>query len=166
MQQSAPSHAPTILVGEDDPLLALVLDGMLRQAGYAVVLCRDGAEVLARFDATTVPIAAALLDVTMPGLDGVQAAAQLLARRPGLPVVLSSGFARADLAVRIGSLPIAGYLRKPWGYDDLVRTVAAALAAAPAADNTSPGRATGAASGPAAATGACAGTAGGGGRFS
>ncbi len=163
MQQASPSPAPTILVGEDDPLLALVLDGMLRQAGYAVVLCRDGAEVLARFDATTVPIAAALLDVTMPGLDGVQAAAQLLARRPGLPVVLSSGFARADLAARIGSLPIAGYLRKPWGYDDLVRTVAGALAA----DASSAGRATGAASGPVAATGAIAGTAAGGGdRFS
>ncbi|GEM_PF-2990257 len=61
----------------------------------------------------------ALLDVTMHGMDGVEARGALQALAPALPVLLVSGFAREEaLSVLREGGPVA-FLRKPYGLQDL-----------------------------------------------
>lgn len=117
---------PTILVGEDDPVMRVVIEAALAGAGYRCEFGHDGVEVLALFDTGPQRFAAALLDVVMPRMDGLQALDAMHARHPTLPVLLTSGYSRDDLAERIGQRAIAGFLRKPWTYEELVAAVEAA----------------------------------------
>ena len=124
---SAASPAPIILVGEDDPVMRVVIESMLESAGYGCDCGNDGEQVLALFDADPQRYAAVVLDVVMPRMDGLQALDAIHARRPALAVVLTSGYSREDLATRIGARAIAGFLRKPWTYEALVDAVEAAV---------------------------------------
>jgi len=88
----------TVLIVEDDCLLLLDARIALEDAGYAVVEAADAASALAAFDACS-DIAAVISDIHMPGAtDGVDLARIIRARRPDIPMILTSGDRRhADL---------------------------------------------------------------------
>ncbi len=72
--------------------------------------------------ASPAKIALVILDFAMPGMDGAEAAARLLELRPGLPILVTSGFAATDVARRFASTPVAGYVRKPFTTSTLLKT--------------------------------------------
>ena len=85
------STKPTVLIVEDDCLLLLDARIALEDAGYAVVEASDAASALAAFDACS-HIAAVISDIHMPGAtDGVDLARIIRARRPDIPMILTSG---------------------------------------------------------------------------
>jgi two-component system sensor histidine kinase ChiS len=86
MDPMAPDDAPVILVVDDEPLVRHYLLVILRGA-YNVLLAADGQEALALFDEVGQDIAAVVMDVRMPGMDGV-ALAQALRRRDVPPPIL------------------------------------------------------------------------------
>ncbi len=79
-----------VLMAEDEPLAAEVIEEGLVEAGFEVLAASDGQEALdlassgAGFDLL-------LTDLKMPRLDGKELIARLRARRPGLPVVVMTG---------------------------------------------------------------------------
>ncbi|MCB9731719.1 MAG: MASE1 domain-containing protein [Deltaproteobacteria bacterium] len=90
--------APTLLVVDDEPLLLGLSQRMLERAGYTVLTAETGEAALALLEGRD-DVALALLDLTMPGLGGVETCRRLRARHPALRIVLSSGFdAEAGLA--------------------------------------------------------------------
>ena len=97
-----------ILIAEDETLIRLDLRAILERHGFTVCAeARDGVEAveLAR---STQPDAA-LLDVRMPNLDGIEAARRIYAERP-LPIVMLTAFrdrATIDKAVAAGVCPIS-----------------------------------------------------------
>lgn len=103
---------PKILVAEDDLAMLDLVSRWLEAAGYGVVKVRDGEEVL---QAVAEPaLAAIVMDVTMPRMDGFQVLAQLRAlRRPLPPVILLTGRQSADDVRRALSLGARDYLAKP-----------------------------------------------------
>src|SRR5438270_2664230 len=115
-----------ILIAEDETLIRLDLRAILQRHGFTVCAeARDGVEAveLAR---STEPDAA-LLDVRMPNLDGIEAARRIYAERP-LPIVMLTAFrdrATVDKAVAAG---VFGYLLKPFREGDVAPALYAAVA--------------------------------------
>ena len=60
-----------------------------------------------------------ILDVSMPGIGGVEAARQILAIDPAARVVLSSAYGRERVANSLAGLPTLGFLRKPYERESL-----------------------------------------------
>jgi CheY-like chemotaxis protein len=110
-----------VLLVEDDILVRGVAELALRRAGW-IVLCADSAE-----DALEVlkesKCDLMISDISMPGMDGVALTRLVLARQPGLPVILTSGYQRtaADDAPGFGKV---AFLTKPYGQAELHATIA------------------------------------------
>ena len=96
----AASHAPTILVVEDEVLTRLVISEYLRECGYKVHEAANAEEAIAVLEAPEVLVDIVLSDVKMPGaMDGFGLAQWVRANRAGIKIILTSGAARsADLA--------------------------------------------------------------------
>jgi AmiR/NasT family two-component response regulator len=99
---------------------------MLERAGFDVVAeARDGAEAVELAAATEPDLA--LLDVKMPGLDGIEAARRILERRP-IPVVMVTAFSHRELVERAVEAGVFGYLVKPFRESDLLPAIETARA--------------------------------------
>ncbi len=114
-----------ILVAEDDPKLRSHLKQALTQVGYAVDETGDGQEAL--WLGQEHPYDAAVLDISMPGMDGVTVTRTL--RKLGLtfPVLLAT--ARGDLRDKVGGLDAGAddYLVKPFSTEELLARLRAVL---------------------------------------
>jgi signal transduction histidine kinase/CheY-like chemotaxis protein len=118
-----------ILVVDDDPLVRGVVAATLGAAGRRVVECGDGEQAVGVASDAGLALAAAVVDLTMPGLDGVEVAGALRERRPGLPLVIMSGY--SDLSARDGPgrIPGAVFLPKPFSADELLGAIDRAMLA-------------------------------------
>ena len=117
----------TVLVAEDDRANRRLLTVLLERAGYAVVEAPDGSTALAAVEAVTPDLV--LLDVQMPGLDGLEVTRRLRARPDTaiVPIILVTGLgASAD---RIAGLDAGAsdFLAKPYDQGELLARVRAAL---------------------------------------
>jgi two-component system response regulator MprA len=112
---------PRIMVVEDDPVIAGALRTALEDEGYAATPAVDGEAVwLAALERP----AAILMDVNMPGMDGVEVLRRLRAdaRTQAIPVLLVS--ARAGLA-ELAATHGVGAIGKPFDLDDVLERVGA-----------------------------------------
>lgn len=80
----------TILVVDDEPNIRLLYEKELQQEGYGVVLASDAREAL-RIMAQSRPDLV-VLDIKMPGMDGIEALGRILSRDNAIPVVLNSAY--------------------------------------------------------------------------
>jgi DNA-binding response OmpR family regulator len=119
-----------VLLVEDEPTLARVFGIVLTDAGYTVSRCADGAEALRVFGDSPDAVHLVLSDVTLPGLSGDRLARALHEIRPGLPVILMTGFSHTVTPENARALGVAAVLQKPIGIEELVGTVDAVLARA------------------------------------
>lgn len=112
-----------VLMAEDEPLAAEVIEEGLIEAGFEVLAANDGQEALdlaangAGFDLL-------LTDLKMPRLDGKELIARLRAERPGLPVVVMTGFPPPDgtASLQAGRGPLR-LLTKPIGIASLIAAI-------------------------------------------
>jgi PAS domain S-box-containing protein len=117
----------TILLVEDEPLVATVIREVLEEHGYQVLEARTPAAALEISDTYNGTIDLLLTDVIMPAMSGDELAARLVSRRPNVRVIFMSGYSnRAAItdAARRGSLR---YLEKPIPTNVLLRSVHDAL---------------------------------------
>ncbi|MBO2008763.1 response regulator transcription factor [Hymenobacter negativus] len=107
-----------ILYAEDDPNLGFVTRDNLERRGYHLTHCADGAEALATFERQ--PFDLCLLDVMLPGLDGLALARRIRALSPRVPILFLS--ARALGEDRITGLRTGAddYITKPFSLEELV----------------------------------------------
>ncbi len=126
-------RARRVLVVDDDDLVRGSARRLLRAAGHEVHLAAGGIEALRFLEVRAAELDAVLLDLTMPGMDGVEVLRAMRARWPGLAVVISSGWAGEETRRRLGGLAVEAVARKPWGPQELDQAVARACAAREAA---------------------------------
>lgn len=113
-----------VLVVDDEQLICELLRSALATAGYLVTTVSTGEDAL--IISQSEPFAVALLDIRLPGIDGVTVLEQLQ-RRPQRPaVVLMTGYPDTGTESRLGSLPHEGFLRKPFSLGEMLRLVRAA----------------------------------------
>lgn len=127
---AVPSFAGKVLLVDDEQLLLTTTGERLRGLGFEVLTAHDGEAALRQFDDHASDLVLVLMDVVMPRLGGVECCRRMLEKRPGLPVILSSGFTRDQLIGADAHTRDVLFLKKPYAHSTLVRCVTEALAAA------------------------------------
>jgi CheY-like chemotaxis protein len=114
----------TILLVEDNDLVRDFADGLLADLGYKVLSTGSADEALARLAKEEIDLV--LTDVVMPGMSGIELARKINADRPGLPVLLATGYSDDVLKGAAAEFEV---IAKPYGPVELAEAVAAALEA-------------------------------------
>jgi CheY-like chemotaxis protein len=119
----------TVLVVEDEADIMLTLRLTLQVEGYRVVGVSTGEEALAFFEAS--PPDVTVLDIGLPGIDGLEVVRQLRAdpRHSAARLIISSAHASGDVRRLTEALRCSAYLTKPFSTEELIQTVRTALAA-------------------------------------
>jgi two-component system, OmpR family, response regulator len=114
-----------ILVIEDDPKIASFIVNGLKQSGFAVDHCSDGEEGLIR--AQSISYDAAVVDIMLPKLDGLNLIRELRGKNIRTPVLILS--AKATVDDRVSGLQAGGddYLTKPFAFSELLARVQALI---------------------------------------
>lgn len=112
----------TILIVEDDSLVAHLASEILGRAGHEVRSVRNADEALGILREAHPKFALALVDLVMPGIDGAQLLAMCRFEFPGLRVILTSGYSEAFVRDRTQFVEPDAFLAKPWHPNDLVET--------------------------------------------
>jgi two-component system nitrogen regulation response regulator NtrX len=116
---------PTILIVDDEPGVRSALTGVLRDEGYTVEAVPTGEACLDRL--TRGPIDLIILDVWLPGMDGLATLARLRERQVDAQVVLISGHGNIESAVRAIKLGAFDFVEKPLSLEKTVLVVRNAL---------------------------------------
>lgn len=123
---SESSGQPTILIADDQPALIAVTRNYLESVGFQVITARDGSEAI--HQACTLQPDLILMDVRMPGVDGLNAIRQIRAsadpKTRDIAIVSLSGHASAADKEKCLAAGATGYLNKPFGVRDLDRIIA------------------------------------------
>ena len=125
----ARKHSGKILVVDDDPIVRLISGAALKQAGFDLVEAADGLEALEAYRRQPREIAAVLLDLMMPRMDGYEAFRELRRLAPRLPVLIVTSVPTARLVPFHGK-ELVSYLKKPIRPEVLIHQVVELLAAA------------------------------------
>jgi two-component system, OmpR family, response regulator MprA len=117
--------AATVLVVDDDAPIRRMLERTLAAEGYAVTAVADGGGALAAVERSVPDLA--VLDVAMPGLDGLSVCRRLRAKGLTLPILLLT--ARDAIDDRVAGLDAGGddYLVKPFASEELLARIRALL---------------------------------------
>ena len=119
-----------VLLVEDDPSVRGAVERALRHAGHTPTVATDGLRALEQVTAT--PFDAVILDLGLPGLDGLEVCRRLRAQGDAVPVLMLT--ARAAVAERVSGLDAGAddYLVKPFALDELLARLRAFERRAPA----------------------------------
>jgi two-component system, response regulator PdtaR len=121
----APARRPRVVVAEDEAIIRLDLRELLAEEGYAVVgetgRGDHAVELVRELDPDLV-----ILDIKMPGLDGIAAARQIATERRAAVLILTA-FSQRDLVEQARDAGALAYLVKPFQKSDLVPAIEIAL---------------------------------------
>lgn len=109
----------TILLVEDQPVVAETAEQMLKALGYAVHTAASGREAIEIFDEHNTAIDLVILDMIMPGLSGSETYDALKKVRPDVKVILSSGYSIDGQAAQIMEKGCNAFIQKPFTMDEL-----------------------------------------------
>jgi two-component system nitrogen regulation response regulator NtrX len=117
--------AHSVLVVDDEVNIRKTLDGVLSDEGYKVLAAEDAEKALDTLSRSLVD--AVLLDVWLPGMDGLEALKRIRETYPLLPVIMISGHGTIDMAVKAVKNGAFDFIEKPISLDKLLITLTRAI---------------------------------------
>ncbi len=125
--ESPPRVRRTVLVIDDEPSVRRIAKVALEREGLDVIVAANGCDGIDAFTAHRDRISAVLLDLTMPGMSGVEVLGRLKKVRKDIKVVISSGYNEAEVVGLFGGARLSGFIQKPYTASALARKIAAVL---------------------------------------
>ena len=119
------AHERKILVVDDEARLTSLLQEYFTRRGFAVLTAKNGREALERLDKDRPALV--LLDIRIPGMDGVEVLRQIKARAPQVEVIIVTALKDRALASKCLALGARDYITKPVDLDYLARLVVTQL---------------------------------------
>ncbi|MGD8543292.1 MAG: response regulator [Desulfobacteraceae bacterium] len=116
---------PKILLVDDEERFLSTTRKVLQRKGFEVLTAASGAEALATLELN--PVDVAILDVKMPGMDGIAALKEIKRRHPLVEVIMLTGHGTFESAVEGMKSGATDYLTKPSEIDELLEKVAEAF---------------------------------------
>ncbi|MGA8273525.1 MAG: sigma-54 dependent transcriptional regulator [Candidatus Sulfotelmatobacter sp.] len=120
-----PGLAGAVLIIDDEAEIRESLQALLEMEGFAVETAASGEAGLQRIGEH--PFDLILLDLTMPGRDGMEVLAEIRSHETGLPVIMITAFGTVENAVRAMQGGAVNFVQKPWDNEKLLADVRAAV---------------------------------------
>ncbi len=118
-------HPGPILIVDDEASIRKSLEGVLNDEGYSCALASDGADALSQLQSLHPSLV--LLDIWMPGMDGIETLRRMRAAQPGTPVIMMSGHATISTAIKATKFGASDFIEKPLEIDLLLNAIHRAL---------------------------------------
>jgi DNA-binding response OmpR family regulator len=118
-----------LYIDDEEPLVFLVVR-TLERAGYQCTGTQDAAEAIELVRRSPVSFDLVVTDLNMPGMSGLDVAREVLALRPDMPILITTGYVRADDVAAARKLGVRDVVLKPDTIDGLAAAVEAHLARA------------------------------------
>ncbi len=122
---SAQQHSGSVLVIDDDENIREVAQAMLEDAGWQNMSAADGESGIDIFLQHHSHIAAVILDMSMPGMDGLATLEALRDIDPEIKIIISSGYSEQAASQHFAGKNITGFLQKPYSLEQLQRQISA-----------------------------------------
>jgi PAS domain S-box-containing protein len=123
---AAPEHyrgSETVLLVEDEESVRQIVRTVLEQNGYTVLECRNGAEALETFAQDPEGVDLLIADMVLPGMSGMEIAEAINRKRPGIGIIVMSGYGDREAGL-LGGLSTPGlFIQKPFRPETLLRNV-------------------------------------------
>ena len=118
---------PIILCVDDEPANLKLLENILVPRGYEVVSAANGEDALLKIKTRTIDLV--LLDLMMPGMDGLQVSRKIKDNKKyrNIPIIMLTAYSGVETYIKSLSNEVFAYLHKPFEAEELVRIVRAAL---------------------------------------
>jgi len=124
---NATTERGTVLLVEDEEILLTVAKAMLERLGFDVISAKDGAKAVELFRDKQDEIRLVISDLTMPRMNGWETLAVLRHLQPDVPVILTSGYDKAQVMAGCSNQHPQAFLHKPYQMEALKSAVAKAL---------------------------------------
>ncbi len=118
--------AVTVLIVDDEESIRNSLSGVLMDEGFSVLKAEDGLKALQIMKREVPEVI--LLDIWMPGIDGIETLQRIKARYPEIEVIMISGHGNVETAVKATKLGAFDFIEKPLSLDKVMLTISHALA--------------------------------------
>ncbi len=116
---------PSILIVDDEPSILQSLSGLLSDEGFGVITAATGYEALKIIDAESPDLV--LLDIWMPGIDGIETLKEIKKVNPHIQVIIISGHGSIETAVKATKLGAFDLIEKPLSIDKIIVAINNAL---------------------------------------
>ena len=123
---STGSNFSILLVDDEDMVLTLGRV-ILERRGYHVSVARSGTEAIAVCRERTKPLDCAIIDFTMPDMNGRETLTEIRKIFAGIPALISSGYSDEEITQAMGGLEFNGMIHKPYRQEALVAALQDAL---------------------------------------
>jgi two-component system nitrogen regulation response regulator NtrX len=116
---------PSVLIVDDEPSILQTLSGLLSDEGFEVSTAVNGYEALKIIDAESPDLV--LLDIWMPGIDGIETLKEIKKDNPHIQVIIITGHGTIETAVRATKLGAFDLIEKPLSIDKIILAINNAL---------------------------------------
>lgn len=116
---------PSILIVDDEPSILQTLSGLLADEGFEVTTAANGYEALKIIDAESPDLV--LLDIWMPGIDGIETLKEIKKENPTIQVIIITGHGTIETAVNATKLGAYDLIEKPLSIDKVIVAINNAL---------------------------------------
>ncbi len=116
---------PSVLIVDDEPSILQSFEGLLTDEGFEVMTASNGYEALKVIEQFTPDIV--LLDIWMPGIDGIETLKEIRAAHPHIPVIMVTGHGTIETAVNATKIGAFDFIEKPLSIDKVIVEINKAL---------------------------------------
>ena len=116
-RQAGMLPARKVLIVDDEDYVREILGEMIADLGLEAVQAEDGDRGLAAFEASRADFVACVIDLTMPGMSGLELLARVRKLDSGIPILLVSGYSRHEVRQQEAKSPNLTFLQKPFTPD-------------------------------------------------
>ncbi len=116
---------PSILIVDDEPSIVQSLSGLLADEGFEIVTASNGYEALKTIETEAPDLV--LLDIWMPGIDGIETLKEIKKGNAALPVIIITGHGNVETAVKATKLGAYDLIEKPLNIDKVIVAINNAL---------------------------------------
>ncbi len=116
---------PLILIVDDEPTIVQSLTGLLTDDGFEVISASNGYEALKLIESESPDLV--LLDIWMPGMDGIETLKEIKKNNPYIQVIIITGHGTVETAVKATKLGAFDLIEKPLSFDKVIVSINNAL---------------------------------------